>query len=160
MTSEDGALRRLLEIRVGDLIGWGASAPRGATSQRWRGCTRSSASASGSTALTEAVARGLHKLTAYKDEYEVARLHLEVLSRLPAGSTVKFHLHPPLLRALGLNRNLKLGRWFVPVLRALRRGRTLPAALDLTRSASLMCGESSGRCRASTWRLSSWRRSG
>jgi indolepyruvate ferredoxin oxidoreductase len=34
-------------------------------------------------------------------------------------------LHPPLLRALGLNRKLKLGRWFVPTFRALYRMRRL-----------------------------------
>jgi indolepyruvate ferredoxin oxidoreductase len=75
--------------------------------------------------LVHAVARGLHKLTAYKDEYEVARLHIEGLASLPRGSKVVFHLHPPLLRSLGMRRKLKLGRWFVPVLRALRHGRVL-----------------------------------
>ncbi len=126
VTSEDGALRRLLEIRVGDLIGWGGERPaRHYVSEVARVHELERQRLPGSTALTEAVARGLHKLTAYKDEYEVARLHLEALSELPAGSTVKFHLHPPLLRAMGLRRKLKFGRWFVPVLAALRRGRVL-----------------------------------
>jgi indolepyruvate ferredoxin oxidoreductase len=75
--------------------------------------------------LTEAFARGLHKLTAYKDEYEVARLHLIGLRDLPDGSKASIHLHPPLLRALGLKRKLRLGAWFVPCLRVLERGRSL-----------------------------------
>jgi indolepyruvate ferredoxin oxidoreductase len=41
-------------------------------------------------------------------------------------------LHPPLLRALGMKRKLKLGPWFVPVLRLLRAGRRLRGTkLDL-----------------------------
>jgi indolepyruvate ferredoxin oxidoreductase len=79
----------------------------------------------GSDALTEAVARGLHKLIAYKDEYEVARLHIDGLASLPAGARPTFHLHPPLLRALGMKRKLRLGRWFTPVLRLLARARAL-----------------------------------
>jgi indolepyruvate ferredoxin oxidoreductase len=42
---------------------------------------------------------------------------------------VWFNLHPPLLRALGLKRKLKLGRWFTPffrMLRAMRRLRGTP----------------------------------
>jgi indolepyruvate ferredoxin oxidoreductase len=62
---------------------------------------------------------------AYKDEYEVARLHLEGLADLPAGAQVRFHLHPPLLRALGMKRKLRLGRWFGPCFRLLRHGRLL-----------------------------------
>jgi indolepyruvate ferredoxin oxidoreductase len=38
---------------------------------------------------------------------------------------VAWHLHPPLLRALGLRRKLRLGPWFAPVLRALRALRRL-----------------------------------
>ena len=72
--------------------------------------------------LTEAVARQLFKLMAYKDEYEVARLHLDAVEqaklRAEFGEDVKiwFNLHPPLLRAMGLERKLKLGTWFAPVL--------------------------------------------
>src|SRR4029078_4478432 len=76
--------------------------------------------------IAEAYARGLHKLMAYKDEYEVARLHLDAVERAKLEGTfgkrakVKFMLHPPALRALGMDRKLKLGRWFVPIFRLLR----------------------------------------
>jgi indolepyruvate ferredoxin oxidoreductase len=59
---------------------------------------------------------------AYKDEYEVARLHL---AALPAEGKFWFHLHPPILRALGMKRKIKLGRWFVPAFRMLRAMRRL-----------------------------------
>ena len=78
--------------------------------------------AAGSTAIADSVARHLFKLMAYKDEYEVARLHL---AALPAEGKFWFHLHPPILRALGLKRKLKLGRWFVPFFRMLRSMRGL-----------------------------------
>jgi indolepyruvate ferredoxin oxidoreductase len=77
------------------------------------------------------VARQLYKLMAYKDEYEVARLHLDAVERAKLGAEfgedarVYFMLHPPLLRALGLKRKLKLGRWFVPAFRLLYRVRRL-----------------------------------
>jgi indolepyruvate ferredoxin oxidoreductase len=76
----------------------------------------------GSTAIAESVARHLFKLMAYKDEYEVARLHL---AALPAEGRFWFHLHPPVLRALGMKRKIKLGRWFVPAFRMLRAMRRL-----------------------------------
>lgn len=119
-------LRRLLEIRVPDLIGWGGT--RAAT-RYVEAIARVQAIEDeripGSSALTEEVARGLHKLMAYKDEYEVARLHLDGLADLPAGTKIAFHLHPPALRALGMRRKLKLGRWFVPAFRLLRGARRL-----------------------------------
>ncbi|HEX3240846.1 MAG TPA: indolepyruvate ferredoxin oxidoreductase family protein [Solirubrobacterales bacterium] len=126
VTTDEGELRRLLTIRVEDLLGWGG---RGAA-QRYVDdlapiLAREQERLPGSTAVTEDVARGLHKLIAYKDEYEVARLHVEGLRDLPPGAKVKFHLHPPLLRALGMKRKLKLGRWFVPAFRVLARSRRL-----------------------------------
>jgi indolepyruvate ferredoxin oxidoreductase len=71
----------------------------------------------GSTRLAEAVARDLHKLLAYKDEYEVARLHLDpglaadVAERFGPDSKVAYRLHPPALRAMGMRRKIALGDW-------------------------------------------------
>ena len=87
--------------------------------------------AADSTRLTEAVARGLHKLMAYKDEYEVARLMLlpEAQATVDAvggpGATFAWQLHPPMLRALGMDRKLSLGRRARPAIRALRRAKRL-----------------------------------
>jgi len=59
-------------------------------------------SALGKTSLTESVARYLFKLMAYKDEYEVARLHTDTafLSRVngmfEGHFTLNYHLAPPL----------------------------------------------------------------
>ena len=64
-------------------------------------------------------ANPLHKLMAYKDEYEVARLSLDAdRPTSAAGSAtrkVTWNLHPPMLRAMGMKQKLKLGRWFRPL---------------------------------------------
>jgi indolepyruvate ferredoxin oxidoreductase len=77
----------------------------------------------GSTALAEAVAVNLHKLLAYKDEYEVARLSLgiedEVRERFGEGARFSWKLHPPVLRAVGMNRKITLGPWFKPAFKTL-----------------------------------------
>jgi indolepyruvate ferredoxin oxidoreductase len=62
---------------------------------------------------------------AYKDEYEVARLHLtsplpaQLARDYPAGFTLRYQLHPPLLRALGWKKKLALGAWFGGAFRVL-----------------------------------------
>ncbi|SLN17756.1 indolepyruvate ferredoxin oxidoreductase [Roseovarius gaetbuli] len=59
----------------------------------------------GDKAVKEAVAKGYHKLLAYKDEYEVARLHLETADKARAefgnDFKMKFHLAPPILSKIG-----------------------------------------------------------
>lgn len=67
--------------------------------------------------LAEAVAEGWFKLLTYKDEYEVARLHLrmdldDVAAELGVGDgcRVQYHLHPPFLRRLGMDRKIAFGR--------------------------------------------------
>ncbi|HJQ47847.1 MAG TPA: DUF6537 domain-containing protein [Amycolatopsis sp.] len=92
---------------------------------------RETEAAPGSTALTEAVARNLFKLMAYKDEYEVARLSLDpafeerLREQWGPGAKISYRLHPPVLRALGMKHKIALGRWFRPVFLILRGMRRL-----------------------------------
>ncbi len=81
--------------------------------------------------VTPAYAAGLYKLMAYKDEYEVARLHLDPVERdrlraeFGEGARTRVMLHPPVLRALGLRRKISLGPATGPVFGVLRRMRRL-----------------------------------
>ena len=81
--------------------------------------------------LAEAIATGLYKLMAYKDEYEVARLSLDpaleasVRAQFGDGARYAWKLHPPVLRAVGMQRKITLGRWFRPGYRTLRAMRRL-----------------------------------
>ena len=75
---------------------------------------------------TFAAARHLHKLMAYKDEYEVARLALLPESQAQyqtvggPDTKVTYHLHPPMLRSFGLDHKLKFRRTGDPSFKALR----------------------------------------
>ena len=81
------------------------------------------------TALSEAVAHGLHRFIAYKDEYEVARLLTDPVlvgkarAEVPGGTNLTYHLHPPMLRAFGLRTKIRLTPNAHGVLRALAAGR-------------------------------------
>jgi len=89
----------------------------------------------GSTALTEAVARGLFKLMAYKDEYEVARLYTDgtfsrrLAERFEGPVKLEFHLAPPLLAerdpATGHLKKRSYGAWILRALKILARFRFL-----------------------------------
>ena len=123
-------LARLVSIRVAELTAYQDevyAAAYLADVERVRAAE--AAAAPGSTALAEAVAVNLHKLLAYKDEYEVARLSLgvgdEVRERFGAGARFSWKLHPPVLRALGMRRKIALGPWFSPAFRALYAMRRL-----------------------------------
>jgi len=129
---DQGELRELVERRVPELVAYQdeAYARRYAQTVR-RVQVAEQERTPGHSGLAESVARQLYKLMAYKDEYEVARLHLDAVEqaklRAEFGPDAKvyFMLHPPLLRAMGLDRKLKLGSWFVPGFRGLRRMRRL-----------------------------------
>ena len=87
--------------------------------------------AKGMRGLAEAVARGYFKLLAYKDEYEVARLHAapEFRRRIEAAFegdyTLEFHLAPPLFArrdpATGEPRKARYGPWMMRVFAVLAR---------------------------------------
>jgi indolepyruvate ferredoxin oxidoreductase len=88
------------------------------------------------TALTEAVARSLFKLMAYKDEYEVARLYTNGHFEKQIASTfegdnlrLEFHLAPPMLAkkdpATGVPRKISFGPWMMTAFRVLARFKAL-----------------------------------
>ena len=123
-------LGELLEMLAGDLTGYRSAAYAGEF-LRFVADVADAENDLDGWDLTETVARSLHNLMAYKDEYEVARLLLASEATAGAeavagpGARVVWHLHPPFLRSLGMSRKLKLGRWARPLLMALRAGKRL-----------------------------------
>src|SRR5262249_27561620 len=85
----------------------------------------------GATDVTEAVARYLFKLMAYKDEYEVARLHAEhtwqQVRNEVAGDNLRltFHLAAPMFARhdpqTGHLRKFAVGPWILPLFRLLAK---------------------------------------
>jgi indolepyruvate ferredoxin oxidoreductase len=131
----ESELARLLTVRVPDLVGYqGLNYARDYA--RFIARVREAEQAvTVGTALSAAVARYLYKLMAYKDEYEVARLALDpqaraaVLAEFGPDAKEFVLLHPPVLRALGMRRKIRLGPWFRPgfaVLRAMKPLRGTP----------------------------------
>jgi indolepyruvate ferredoxin oxidoreductase len=89
----------------------------------------------GQTGLSEAVARYLFKLMAYKDEYEVARLYTDssFVERIKASFDgdlrFEFHLAPPLLarkdKATGEPKKMSFGPWMLSAFRVLAKFKVL-----------------------------------
>jgi len=89
--------------------------------ERLAGGAADGAGAGARLALTEAVARYYFKLLAYKDEYEVARLHADpafrdsVAARFEGDWSLRYHLAPPLLARVdpktGRPRKIAFGPW-------------------------------------------------
>ena len=85
--------------------------------------------------MTRAVARAYHKLLAYKDEYEVARLHSNgdflksLQTRFEGDYRLRFHLAPPLLAkrdpVSGKPQKREFGRLDTRPMRWLARGKRL-----------------------------------
>jgi indolepyruvate ferredoxin oxidoreductase len=131
-TSFAPEVRRLVRVRANELLQFQDLT----LARRYIGFVRKVAqteqrSMPGHHELSAAVARYLYKLLAYKDEYEVARLHLDprfraaLADQFPQGGEVVYHLHPPMLRALGLQNKLVLGSWFTPAFKGLYAMRRL-----------------------------------
>jgi indolepyruvate ferredoxin oxidoreductase len=122
-----------LALRAADLDGYQSTAYADRYLRRVLEVARIEADRTGDPALpvTAAYARGLHKLMAYKDEYEVARLHLDAAAQATLqaefgpGSGTRVLLHPPVLKALGLRRKIHLGPLAGPAFWMLRAGRHL-----------------------------------
>ena len=118
-----GELARVLQIRMQELVAYQDEA----YAQRYaQDVGKLLAARPADEAFALAVARNLYKLMAYKDEYEVARLHLDAEAQAAlarnfgAGTRVYWHFQPTFLRALGVRNKIKVGGWFRPVLQLLR----------------------------------------
>ncbi|MGI9219641.1 MAG: indolepyruvate ferredoxin oxidoreductase family protein [Woeseiaceae bacterium] len=89
----------------------------------------------GSEELTAAVARYAYKLMAYKDEYEVARLHSDPAFRkklndqFEGNYKIEFNLSPPAIarkdKVTGLPKKMTLGSWMMPAFGLLAKFRFL-----------------------------------
>ena len=123
-----GELKRLLAHRVPELIAYQNEAyARRYVADVKRIYDIEQGVCAGVTDLSEAVARYLFKLMAYKDEYEVARLSLKsevraaLAEQFGEGARFHYHLHPPILKAFGLRDKIKFGPWFNSVYHLLTR---------------------------------------
>jgi indolepyruvate ferredoxin oxidoreductase len=125
----DEPLESLLTMLTADLVGYqNRRTARSYLGEIARVADRETDVVAGSTLLTTAAARGLHKLMAYKDEYEVARLMFDADGVEPArelarktGGRISWHLHPPALRFMGRSSKIGFGRWSAPGFRLLAR---------------------------------------
>jgi indolepyruvate ferredoxin oxidoreductase len=137
-TLEQTSLAALLARRVPELAAYQDQAYASAYAEfveRVRAREATATDGEGGDLLARTVAANLFKLSAYKDEYEVARLSLDpVLTRqiteqFGSGARYAFRLHPPVLRSLGMRNKVSLGPWFRPAFRslvAMRRLRGTP----------------------------------
>ena len=109
-------LERLLKIRAADLIDYQSGGYARTYVERVAKVRSAEASMGQDTRLSETYARYLYKLMAYKDEYEVARLHRSkefhraVQEQFGDASKVTYKLHPPSMRRLGMDQKIGLGR--------------------------------------------------
>ena len=121
---DDAVLRDLAERRAGDLVGYQNRRYAARYADVVVSAHRAERVAGGDGMFAMTVARQLHHVMAYKDEYEVARLLLAGRARVAAqfGDDAKltWNLYPPMLRSMGLGRKLRFGRWSVPALATLR----------------------------------------
>ncbi|WP_336204330.1 indolepyruvate ferredoxin oxidoreductase family protein [Nonomuraea sp. LPB2021202275-12-8] len=139
--AEPAGLEEAVAIRTADLTGYQNAAYARTYAEDVSHVTALAAERAGQEAGTRialAYARSLHRLMAYKDEYEVARLHLDPQEQarrereFGADAVVSVLLHPPVLRAMGMKRKIRLRRSAGVLFRGLRAARVLRGtALDV-----------------------------
>jgi indolepyruvate ferredoxin oxidoreductase len=122
--ADDPVLQRMVAIRRAELVDFQSAATAARYVGIVRRCHEAERAAGSDGTFAQTAAHQLHRLMAYKDEYEVARLLLSGRARVehavgPVDRTA-WNLHPPLLRQMGLKRKVRLGEWSRPALVSLR----------------------------------------
>ncbi len=122
---EDAVLRELVERRAGDLVAYQNRAYAARFVNVVVEASQAEQKVGGDGSFATVVARQLHHVMAYKDEYEVARLLLagrgKVAAQFGDDAKMTWNLYPPMLRSMGLGRKLRFGAWSAPVLATLSR---------------------------------------
>lgn len=127
---DEMALDGRIDFLAAELVAWGGAAPAAAFRASIESIRVAEAKRfPGSEVLTRAAAEVLYRLSAIKDEYEVARLAVDpaFAARLTAtfegASAVRFVMAPPFLAgidaATGRPKKRSFGPWLRPVLRGL-----------------------------------------
>ena len=127
-----GEVKRLIEVRIPELIAYQDEAYAQAYADVVKRVMVAERRAMpGTTALAEAASRYLYKLMAYKDEYEVARLHTDptflakLQTQFKTGYKVQYHLAPPLLakrdKVTGELQKRPFGPWIFTAFRLLAK---------------------------------------
>ena len=126
---EDAVLRELVERRAGDLVAYQNRAYAARFVNVVVEASQAEQKVGGDGSFATVVARQLHHVMAYKDEYEVARLLLagrgKVAAQFGDDAKMTWNLYPPMLRSMGLGRKLRFGAWSAPVLATLSRMKKL-----------------------------------
>ena len=109
-------LERLLKIRAVELVEYQNNNYAKKYVEKVSAVRKAEMAIGEDTRLSESYARYLYKLMAYKDEYEVARLHRSkdfhqaVREQFGDRSKITYKLHPPSMKRLGLDQKIGLGR--------------------------------------------------
>jgi indolepyruvate ferredoxin oxidoreductase len=130
-TTFTGEVDRLVRLRAGELIRYQSAALARRYIAHLHAVWTAERAVTDRTELSETVARALFKLTAYKDEYEVARMLIDpaflaqVETQVPGATNLTYKLHPPVLRALGRKTKIGLGPRSHIALKVLAKGKKL-----------------------------------
>ncbi|WP_172652882.1 indolepyruvate ferredoxin oxidoreductase family protein [Rhodococcus opacus] len=130
-TTFEGDTRRLVELRAAQLIEFQSVKLARQYIDHIELIWTAERTVTERTDFSEAVARGLFKFTAYKDEYEVARMLVDpvfladVTAQVPGGENLTYKLHPPILRAMGRKTKIGLGPRTHAALKVLAKGKKL-----------------------------------
>ncbi|HSB85642.1 MAG TPA: indolepyruvate ferredoxin oxidoreductase family protein, partial [Ilumatobacteraceae bacterium] len=126
---DDAVLRDLTARRAADLVEYQSPTYAAQYVDAVVKAHRAEQAAGGAGTFATTVARQLHHVMAYKDEYEVARLLLDGRARVAAqfgdDARVTWNLYPPTLRSMGLSRKLRFGGWSTPMLWTLSKMKNL-----------------------------------
>lgn len=114
---QGGELEKILDTSIPDLAAYQDHAYARRYAETVARCRQAEEAGCGTAdgPFAQTVAVQLHRLMAYRDEYEVARLHrspllrAEIAAKFGPGARVRYHLHPPLLARLGRKSKVSIG---------------------------------------------------